>query len=578
MSSAINVQIKSHPNQDLVCGFPGIPATWPRVEGTVEIRSPTLSAMLISQVFIALYRTDTINVPSARTTKRDKSYLIGEKIQLYQATKFQAEGGNSSPVMISNSNPSLMPVNTNSSTSSQATATNPALSRKYDQVLGLDLDFVLPLPVTKHLPSSISLPKRSVETTYQLFVTVVYNKNLQTAHYPFPVRIKRYDKLSTFGQFHVPLKGNVVSADHLVEFEYSIPQSSFGPRDSIVSYVKITPNLDLYPKARKIKLNKLSVQVVESVTYNITDNNQPPTTLDEPPKSPDKKGSSPKKRPGITSNNSFHSALLPSTSKDSTESNPPPTPVATINNFAYIPNPDSNNSNNNSSNTGPIERRRKLCKASNTLDLKLPETGYRCEITMDFPSRDLREPKSHPGGVVPCINRADVPFPCYSTGFTTSAPLYRVDYLLVFKAKFSHSKDILIEQPITVTPYEHVMCVSLMKSIKDAVDEANERSGVKDEYVLNSSFLHQNNILSKHAVNAAMSASQPDKHKKKKKHRDGQGANINYDENLPELDPNKRLFVPKVFHPHDSASFAAYGVNPTGPLGGNNNKPMLLIR
>lgn len=542
----MNVQLKSSPNQDLVCGFPGIPATWPRIEATVEIRSSNLSVLSISQVHVALYRTDSIMAPSsARPTniyssRRDKSYLIGDKLQLYQATSFPAD--------------------------TQVSSSIPSHLAKYDNVLGLDLDFVLPLPVTKHLPSSISLPKRTVETSYQLFVSVVHGKSLQTSHHPFPIRLKRYDKLSTFGQFHVPLKGTVVSPDHLVDFEYSIPQSSFGPRDSIVSYVKISPNLDLYSKSRKIKLNKLSVQVVEVITYNVSDISSTEKSEDFSMDPSNKRGTV-KKR------------LLPSNSKDSVDSTNylnseisnsastlANTPITTV---SSVMSSNASSSTSPPTNTGPIERRRKLCKATNTLDLKLPESGYRCEITMDFPFPDLREPKNHPGAVVPFSTTrptlVDVPLPCMATGFTTSAPLYRIDYLLVFKAKFSHSKDILIEQPITVTPYDHVMCVSLMKSIKEAVDDANKLANIKDEYILNSAYLYNN--LSKYAVSSRY-------HKSSKSEHD---VSVAPDSLSPDLvDPSKRLFVPTVYRPHDPTSYQAYGLTPSGPL--NNNKSLLLIK
>lgn len=351
--------------------------------------------LYISQVFIALYRTDSIQPPSGKPgingPKKDQSYMIGDQIHLFQTT----------------------------------------VGRKYEEVLGMDLAFQLPLPVTKMLPGSISLNKRSVETSYQLFVSVQLGKQLQPIHEGFPVRIKRYDKLSTFGQFHIPVRGNIISPDHLVEFEYSIPQSSFGPRDSITSFVKISPNLDWSAKSRKVKLQRLSLQVVEAITYN--------NEGDE-----------------------------------------------------------------------PVEKRRKLCKATNQLDLKLSDNGYRCEITMDFPFAEMRDKD----GVVPQL-RTDIPYVAYN-GFTTSAPLYRIDYFLVFKAKFSHCKDILIEQPITVTAFDHVMCNSLMKSIKDSVDEANT------------------------------------------------------------ADRNP-TFVPKVYRPHDANSYMLFGVQRVGSLS-SGGKPVVLIR
>lgn len=499
----------------------------PRLEGTVEIRSPSLTVLQISQVYVALYRTDTINVPSARPAgmagviKRDKSYLIGEKIKLFQASTFPASGGE----LVTNGTTGSSQLSSSSSASSNSTA-----NKRYDEVLGLDLNFLLPLPITKQLPASISLQKRAVETSYQLFVTVIYGKQLLTLHQPFPVRIKRYDKLSTYGQFHVPLKGNIVSPDHLVEFEYSIPQSSFGPRDSIVSYVKILPNPDLGAKSRKIKLQRLSVQVVEVITFNTSEVSSA-SFMSSSSSTSISSGAG-----GLSSNALSHTISTTSSAS-----------LSTINSHSSF-------SQDSSSGDGPIERRRKLCKATNQLDIKLPESGYRCEITMDFPTTDLREPREVSGALVP-QTRTDIPLIANNSGFTTAAPLYRVDYLLVFKAKFSHSKDILIEQPITVTPFDHVMCASLMKAIKIAVEEANEAYQDREEYVLNSSAPGSR----KQGPNGAQSSSY-----------------IVLDKKTGET---KKVFVPTVYRPNDTNSYTAYGVQPTGVgLLGGAAKPILIIR
>lgn len=64
MSSLFDVKVKGVPNEDIVRGFPGIGATWPRLEGTVEIRSRDATPMQINLATVALYRTDTIHPPS----------------------------------------------------------------------------------------------------------------------------------------------------------------------------------------------------------------------------------------------------------------------------------------------------------------------------------------------------------------------------------------------------------------------------------------------------------------------------------------------------------------------------------
>lgn len=522
--------------------------------------------LLISQVYIALYRTDIINVPSNRpagmgmagVVKKDKSYLIGEKIKLFQASTYPALADPStvdaSPLSASNLAPARHAGPIVSSSQSKDT-------KRYDEVLGLDLNFLLPLPITKQLPASISLQKRAVETSYQLFVTVVYGRQLHTLHQPFPVRIKRYDKLSTFGQFHIPLKGNIVSPDHLVEFEYSIPQSSFGPRDSIVSYVKISPNLDLGAKARRIKLQRLSVQVVEVITYNTNESNSATfiaaasTSSALSPSSSSSSSSTALALSHTASINTNHSVVsLAASSASVYNSGIPGSSTASFSDIG-------------GSGDGPVERRRKLCKATNQLDIKLPEAGYRCEITMDFPVTDLREPKDTSGAVVP-QTRSDIPAAAYNNGFSTTAPLYKVDYLLVFKAKFSHSKDILIEQPITVTPFDHVMCTSLMKSIKDAVDEANDAYQDEEEYLLNSTARYTKN------GGPAGAGAGPDASSASR-----QQQQPHYKTTNKKTGATKKVFVPIVYRPNDTNSYMAYGVQPVGVgLLGGTSKPMLLIR
>lgn len=378
MASLFDVKLRGLPNQDLVVGFPGISATGPRLEGCIEIRSKdTTSTAIMSLVYvaIALYRTDCIHPPSNKPKpgiaipKRDQSYLIGDKLVL-----FDTKG-------------------------------------KSHDLIGMDLPFVLPLPTNRTLPASISLGKgtAAVQTTYQLFVSIMHGgssgttsssassgTNALTYHIPFPVRIKRYDTLSTFGAYRVPIVLNVSSADHLVTIDFSSPTSSFGPGDLIVAYLSIRPNPD-WPKSRKIKLQRLTMQIVEIVQFDM---------------------------------------------------------------------------GSGSGDDEPLVRRRRLAKCAKQLDLKLLQTEpYSCDMSLELPNADLFD-KGGPVAIVPKA-RQDVPLVCCRNGFTTTAALYQVKYVLIIKARFSHCKDVTIEQPITVTPFDHVTCMSFMKSIADAVNQVN---------------------------------------------------------------------------------------------------------
>lgn len=256
--------------------------------------------------------------------------------------------------------------------------------KSYEELYAVDLPFILPLPVNKPVPASISILKGTIETTYQLFVTVIYGKGMEH-HIGFPIRIKRYDTLSTFGTYQVPIVKNVTSDDHMVTFEYSLPASSFGPTDTVTAFVKISPNLD-YPKAKKVKLLRVTMQVLQLVQFKLEE---------------------------------------------------------------------------------PVEKRHRLFKLGKQLDLKLDERGWTDELSFEFPKLDLRDKDG-------LIDKEKQDIPTVSrNGFTTQSSLYRVEYVLVLKARFSHAKDIEIEQPITVTPFDHTTCVSFMRSVAACVEYVN---------------------------------------------------------------------------------------------------------
>lgn len=307
---------------------------------------------MVSLVTAALYRTDVIHPPSNKSgisgPKKEQSYIVGEKVIIYQV---------------------------------------PA-GRIHEECIGMDLPFLLTLPTKKPLPASISLSKGVVETTYQLFISIIYGKQ-QLHHVPVPVRIKRYDTLSTFGAYRVPIVKSVVSADHIVSLDYCLPCCSFGPTDNIMVYIKIVPNPDWPSKSKKVKLEKVTMQVVEVITFN-------------------------------------HSG------------------------------------------DEPMGRRRRLAKTSIQLDLRLSEQGFNSEMTLDYPLADLQEKE----GLIP-KERQEVPI-ISKSGFTTTSALYKVEYLLIIKVRLVHCKDIEVEQPITITPFDHATCMSFMKCISDSVEYANK--------------------------------------------------------------------------------------------------------
>jgi len=74
-----------------------------------------------------------------------------------------------------------------------------------------------------------------------------------------PVKIERFDNLSTWDIFQVPRLVEVVGSDHTAQMNVVLPVTCIGPLDPIMILVNIAPNSDWPTKARKIRVNKIQV-------------------------------------------------------------------------------------------------------------------------------------------------------------------------------------------------------------------------------------------------------------------------------------------------------------------------------
>lgn len=229
-----------------------------------------------------------------------------------------------------------------------------ATGREYDEVIVMDLPFVLFIPFGRGgtdssrrvPPASLQLPSRTAETYFEMVVTVQQGQ-AEHRKYQFPVPIARYDTLSTFGMYNHPESAERV-ADHLVTLGISLPRWSYGPLDPVSVYVKLSPNPDYMNKARRVTINRITIGIEEEVTYN-------------------------------------HEG-------------------------------------------DEAQRKIKtLAKRTETVGVKLPESGYLTNLGLVFPGKDLRDSD----GVLPKSSQA---FPMYSvSGFTTTASLYKIEYYLTVK-------------------------------------------------------------------------------------------------------------------------------------------------
>lgn len=215
----------------------------PRIEGKVEIRPAAgySAPVSISLVTICLQRRETIH-PTADsvakkhlgTPRRELTDIVGKSQCLYRSPN----------------------------------------GKESESVLVMDLPFALFIPFGKGgveqarrvPPASLQLPSRTAETYYELIVSVQQGRTDQR-QYAFPVPISRYDTLSTFGMYNRPESAEQ-TADHLVTLAISLPRWSYGPLDPVSVYIKLSPNPDWLSKAKKIKIEKITVGIEEEITYN----------------------------------------------------------------------------------------------------------------------------------------------------------------------------------------------------------------------------------------------------------------------------------------------------------------------
>jgi hypothetical protein len=149
-----------------------------------------------------------------------------------------------------------------------------ASGKEADYVVAMDLPFVLFIPFGRGgeetnrriPPASLQLPSRTAETYYELVVTVQQGHSTQNK-YSFPMPLQRYDTLSTFGMYNKP-ETKLVTTDNIVHLGINLPRWSFGPSDPITVYIKLSPNSDWMNKAKRVTIDKITLQIEEEITYN----------------------------------------------------------------------------------------------------------------------------------------------------------------------------------------------------------------------------------------------------------------------------------------------------------------------
>lgn len=419
----LDVKLKGLANEDLVQGFPGVPATWPRIAGTVELRvlpqgkdSSRIAPVDVLSVSVALFRTDSIVVPSHRPSvaaqKREKSFLVTRQKEIYR--KDLNEPGGTGPVF------------------------------------ALDVPFTLSFPTNKPPTASMSLSK-TLESTYNAIVTVevmstVTHQPVSTS-YQFPVRVKRFDTLRTFGTYKQPIAGEQPSSDHLVSLEWSLPVSAYGPGDTIGISLKAEPNRD-WPKSKKVKMKRVSVELVQKTRYMVA--------LDDP-NAPNSNAASNTNTPNASTNSApnHHSA------SNSVASNSSGVPSSSI----------PHNSNNPQLNVEQheefINTRTRVTKVSKDFTSSEQDRRVGMENVLQL---DMVVPSAAQLLEKDSILPKEQPWVGYDgrTAFTNQSALFNIEFALVFKARLSHAKDIEAEQEITLSQFDHFACTSYMNNLVES--------------------------------------------------------------------------------------------------------------
>ncbi|KAJ5783133.1 hypothetical protein N7457_004907 [Penicillium paradoxum] len=114
----------------------------------------------------------------------------------------------------------------------------------------------------------------------------------------------------------------------------------------------------------------------------------------------------------------------------------------------------------------PQRKSKNIAKKTESIGVKLPQSGYLTNLGLVFPAKDMRDAE----GILP---RSRTAFPTYGvSGFTTTASLYKIEYYLTVRAHLTSARDITIRQPIVVCPLDHAGCKEEMEAIEQAARDA----------------------------------------------------------------------------------------------------------
>jgi len=102
-------------------------------------------------------------------------------------------------------------------------------------------------------------------------IATLHQAHIASSRVSVPIKIERFDNLSTWDIFHVPRLVEVLGSDHVAQMNVVLPVTCVGPLDPIVVLVNISPNPDWPKKASKIRVNKIQVLGCDSPDIDVID-------------------------------------------------------------------------------------------------------------------------------------------------------------------------------------------------------------------------------------------------------------------------------------------------------------------
>lgn len=280
-----------------------------------------------------------------------------------------------------------------------------------DRVISVDI------PFTIGIKNDIGPTAESAKfglTTHKLEVTAISTgtkNNLKT--FEFPVVITTYDTLPLYRQFNEPISRVVDSKDTHVMVEYSLPSSAVGPGEDLVINTKISTNPTSKKLIDRVKLKKITIEIVEVFDCRC-DRSFIKEAL-------------------VTQKTQDYDGLYLGVKGYS-------------NQFSIVFNPNRNN--------------------KYSLFLKQQDPRLLTKPQQSHHSNELKPLIiEHQQDPIPLTHHQ--PLTKHSNYFSTY-------YELRVKCKFSQAKDVEIQQPITIAPFDRVRSIQLLKWILKESEMANE--------------------------------------------------------------------------------------------------------